>query len=255
MMGALQLIVRADDLGYSEAINYGIEKTVKEGLVRSVGLMPNMPSAVHGLRLMDGTDACIGMHTNLCVGRPCADPRLVPSLLDGNGDLKSSRAYREAWARGEEFTSLDEMVTEIEAQYERFTQLVGKEPAYFEGHAIMSDNLCKGLEIVAARHGLRYSALTPRETGSFCGKPMAMCAMGSMKREYDPRACLKEAVAAARRDMPNVFVCHPGYLDEFILKSSSLTINRTKEVTMLTDPAIREWLVEQRVELISYADI
>lgn len=43
-----KLIIRADDLGYSEAVNRGIEKTVREGVVRSVGLMPNMPTAASG---------------------------------------------------------------------------------------------------------------------------------------------------------------------------------------------------------------
>ena len=28
------IMVRADDLGYSEGINYGIEKSVKEGIIK-----------------------------------------------------------------------------------------------------------------------------------------------------------------------------------------------------------------------------
>ena len=48
-----QLLIRADDLGFSEATNYGIFKTVKDGIIRSVGLMPNMPSAQMGYDLID----------------------------------------------------------------------------------------------------------------------------------------------------------------------------------------------------------
>ena len=33
----MKLIIRADDIGYSEAVNYGIEKSVKDGLIRSAG--------------------------------------------------------------------------------------------------------------------------------------------------------------------------------------------------------------------------
>lgn len=78
-MPNIRLIVRADDLGYSEAVNYGIEKSIKDGIVRSAGLMPNMPAAAHGLRLLEGTGACIGQHTNPVPAvsgtyRPC--PRL-----------------------------------------------------------------------------------------------------------------------------------------------------------------------------------
>ena len=40
-----QILVRADDLGYSRGVNYGIMDSVRHGIVRSVGLMPNMPEA------------------------------------------------------------------------------------------------------------------------------------------------------------------------------------------------------------------
>lgn len=47
-----KLIIRADDLGYCEAVNYGIEKTIRCGLVRTVGLMTNTESAGHGVHLL-----------------------------------------------------------------------------------------------------------------------------------------------------------------------------------------------------------
>lgn len=252
----IQLILRADDVGYSEAVNYGIAKTVKEGLIGSVGLMPNMPSAAHGLALLEGTGVCIGQHTNICIGRPCADPARIPSLLDEKGFLKSSRTYREAWKKGECFTVLEEMVLEIEAQYQRFVQLTGRQPQYFEGHAVLSKHLMQGLEIVAQRHGLKYNNMYPGdETGTFGGRPVAACPMRSMEPDYDPVQSLKDAVLHARTDMPNVFVCHPGYLDAYLLRSSSLTVNRTKEVEMLCDPAMRSWLEEHDVQLLRYSDL
>ena len=253
----IRLILRGDDVGYSEAVNYGIEKSVKEGLIGSVGVMPNMPAAAHGLRLLEGTGVCIGQHTNICIGKPCADPARIPSLLDENGNLKSSRQYRAAWKNDECFTVLEEMVLEIEAQYQRFVELTGRQPDYFEGHAVQSQHLMQGLEIVAQRHGLKYNNMYPGDAvGTFGGKPIAACPMHSTDPgEYDPARCLKEAVAHARTDMSNVFVCHPGYLDAFLLRSSSLTVNRTKEVEMLCDPEIRRWLDEQGVERITYNDV
>jgi predicted glycoside hydrolase/deacetylase ChbG (UPF0249 family) len=252
----IKMIIRADDVGYSEAVNYGIEKSVKEGLIGSVGIMPNMPSVQHGLNLLKGTGVCLGQHTNVCLGKPCANPDRIPSLLEENGEFKSSRAYREAFARGEDFVVLDEIVIEIEAQYMRFKELTGQEPDYFEAHAVTSKNLYKGLEIVAEKYNLRYSNMSPMDTiGTFAGKPIAACPMGSMSTEYNPEKCLKESVENAHTDIPNVFICHPGYLDAYLLRSSSLTINRTKEVEMLCDPSMRAWLREQDVELITYRDI
>ena len=252
----IQFVIRADDVGYSEAVNYGIEKSVKEGLIGSVGVMPNMPSVEHGLKLLEGTGVSLGQHTNVCLGKPCADPVLISSLLNEKGEFKSSRSYREAFQRGEDFVILDEVVIEIEAQYERFKALTGQEPDYFEAHAVMSKNLYQGLEIVAQRHNLRYSNMSPMdEIGTFAGKKVASCSMGSMLPDYDAVQCLKDAVLHAREDMPNIYVCHPGYLDDYLLRSSSLTINRTKEVVMLTDPQVKAWVEEQDVELLTYRDI
>lgn len=251
-----RLIIRADDLGYSEAVNYGIAKTVKEGLTGSVGVMPNMPAAAHGLKLLENTDVCLGLHTNVCLGLPCADPEQIPSLLDGQGHLRSSRDYREAKKRGGEFARLEELVVEIEAQYQKYVQLTGRQPEYFEAHAVASENLYRGLEIVAEKHGLRYSNVSPAdEIGSFAGNPIAHCPLRSMEPSYDPWKCLREAVETMKEDMPCVFVCHPGYLDAFLLGSSSLTVNRTKEVEMLCDPKVRQWLAQESVVLCRYRDI
>ena len=63
----MQFLVRSDDLGYSEGVNYGIEKALRFGLTRSVGLMVNMPAALHGVALMKDLPVCIGQHTNMCV--------------------------------------------------------------------------------------------------------------------------------------------------------------------------------------------
>ena len=52
-----------------------------------------------------------------------------------------------------------------------------------------------------------------------------------------------------------MFVCHPGYLDDYILRTSSMTIARAKEVEMLISPSIKRWLEEYEIEVISYDDL
>lgn len=133
-----QLLIRADDLGYSYAVDLGIARSVDEGLVCSVGLMPNMPEAEHGWSLVADADIAVGQHTNVCLGKPCADPALIPSLLDENGEFHSSRTFREHFKRGEELIDFDEACIEIRAQHDRFVEIVGREPDYFEAHAVMS---------------------------------------------------------------------------------------------------------------------
>ena len=51
-----KMLVRADDLGYSEAFNYGLARAVKSGIVRCVGVMPNMEWAEHGVQQLTYAD-------------------------------------------------------------------------------------------------------------------------------------------------------------------------------------------------------
>lgn len=251
-----RLIIRADDLGYSEAVNRGIEKTVREGLVRSVGMMPNMPEAEPGWRMIADCDIAIGQHTNLCLGTPCADPASIPSLVDENGQLLSSRAFREAFARGEELATVEDMATEIEAQYLRFREIVGRDPDYFEAHAVASKSLNEALGRVAEKYDLPFLELYPETlSGFFKGNPVRILPMYASPEDYDAIAWFKQDVEELDDEMPGMFIGHPGWLDDFILRNSSLTINRTREAVALCSPELADWLATQDVELLDYREL
>lgn len=248
-----KFIIRADDLGYSEGVNCGIAKSAIHGLVGSIGVMPNMPSVEHGLKLLEGHKFCLGLHTNICVGKPITDPEKIPSLVNEKGEFKSSHEFRTA---KEDFVNLDEVIMEIEAQYKRFVELTGQQPRYLEGHAVMSNNFFKGLEIVAKEHGVKYSGV------SFDGTPVRIgntdvhiCNMKSMLPDYDAEQAIREAVESAEEGSTNLYVCHPGYLDEYILTHSSMTRARPKEVAMLCSPYIKKMLEEAGVICITYDDL
>ncbi len=252
-----RILVRADDLGYSEAVNYGLAKSVKEGIVRSVGVMPNMPSAEMGLELLRGEDVCLGQHTNICAGFPLTDPERIPSLVQESGEFKPSRDYMRAFREGHEFVDLDEAILEIEAQYERYLELVGEKPHYFEAHAIASRTFAKALAMVAEREGLDLLALPEDFSGptTFRHTQLYM-SMDSMKPGYDPYASFKrDALRDYSEHALCMFVMHPGYLDHYLLTHSSLTIPRTQEVAMACDPAIRAWMVEHEVRVVTYDDL
>lgn len=254
-----QLLIRADDIGYSYAVNLGIARAVNEGLVRSAGLMPNMPEAARGWEWVKDSGLAIGQHTNLCLGTPCADPKLIPSLLDEKGQLKSSRAYREAYKEGREIVEYHELVIEIEAQLDRFRQIVGKDPEYFEAHAVMSNNLFAAIHDVAERHGLKEQPMSFDPTVELtCGSTTVhmVCEDLLPPEQYDPIAMVKRVMSGMADGETYVLVFHPGYLDAFILENSSLTVNRTKEVDALIDPVLRAWLEEQEdLRLVTYRDL
>lgn len=252
-----RLLLRADDLGYSDGVNCGIAAVVDAGLIRTVGIMTNMPLAASGLARLKADGLCLGQHTNICTGLPLTDPARIPSIVEGNGRFKTSAAYREAAGRGEDFVVLDEVLLEIEAQYQRFLELVGRKPDYFEGHAVASPTFFRGLEIVAERHHLPYFAMgAPGEPVWFRStKVLSYIPEDFSAYEKDPYMFLKRAVASADEDSCRLMVFHPGYIDAYLEDHSSMTEARIREVDMLIDPAVAAWIAGQDVKLVTYADL
>ena len=251
-----QLLIRADDLGYSYAIDLGIARTVSEGVVRSVGLMPNMPEASRGWSLVARADIAVGQHTNLCLGKPCADPALIPSLLGPDGCFRRSREYHTAWAAGVEPIDFDEACIEIRAQRELFVQIVGREPDYFEAHAVRSNNLYRAIHEVAGELGLKEQPLPLDVPTVRCGATEVRLVMESMRADYVPARDIRRAIEDMADGQTVVLICHPGYLDEFALATSSLARARAQEADLLVDPAFSAWLnTIDDLRLIDYRDL
>ncbi len=247
-----KLLVRADDLGYSEAFNYGLARAVKSGIVRCVGVMPNMEWAEHGVRLLDGTDVIFTVHANICQGRPITDPKLVPSLVDENGFFKDKSLYREA---KEDFVVLEEVILEVEAQYQRLVELTGKEPYMVEAHAVPSNNFNKALAIVNQRHGLQSMGFDPAR-GPKIANTYLKFSMDSGNPDYNPFESLKKAASQPMaEDEACLMVLHPGYVDEYVLTTSYITTARALEVAMAINPEVPKWCEENGVKLLTYADL
>ena len=247
-----KLLLRADDLGYSEAVNLGIEKSIRQGLIRSLGVMVNMPATLHGVDLIKDCDIALGVHVNICAERPLSDPDLIPSLVDENGHFKSSQTYR---STTDDFVVFDEVIIEIEAQYHRFLELFGRKPDYFEGHAVASAQFFKGLEYVAKKHQLKYSGFPVDDKPIQVGHSLVAFHMESLQPNYDPFVLLQKMVASASDEVVQMGIFHPGYLDQYILTHSSLLQDRCLEVEVLTNPATRSFLEQAGVNLIDYRDL
>lgn len=245
-----RLIIRADDLGFSEAVNYGIARTVRDGIIGSVGVMVNMEATVHGVDLLRDLPCCLGLHGNVSVGRPICSPEQVPSLVRPDGEFHTSRDYRGA---SEEFATVEDFCRELTAQYHRFLELFGRKPSYFEAHAVSSRNLSIALEQVAAEQGLFYQPCFSDFTLN--GVDVTNTHMRSMEPDYDARAAIRQELSKCADGGCYLYVCHPGYLDDYLLKHSSLTVPRVDEVEMLCDPETRAWLAENDFKLITYDEL
>ena len=79
--------------------------------------------------------------------------------------------------------------------------------------------------------------------------------MESMTPGYDPKRCLMNLEFHEGEREADLFVCHPGYLDAYVLKESSLTVLRAMEVEAVCSKEVREWAAARQIRLISYDDI
>ena len=242
-----ELIIRADDLGYCEAVNYGIEKTIRYGLVRTVGLMTNTESAEHGVHLLKDYDICMGLHVNICVGYPLSNRQNVRSLLQENGEFKTAGQYRGA---SEDIVDYEEALIEVTAQYKRYVELTGRRPSYIDIHSVSSDNLEAAVKKIAAKEGTDYLPLRFNEPVCFRGQKLTIH-MDSIFPGYDSFESLKTAVSESSDDSISLMICHPGYVDEHLRKTSLLVMQRPAETEMLTSAVTIEWLKNNHVCLIT----
>jgi len=80
------LIVNADDLGWTAGVNRGIAEAHRNGIVTSASLLANGRAFEEAVEFARATrDLGVGVHLNLSDGPPVAPREAVPSLLNASG--------------------------------------------------------------------------------------------------------------------------------------------------------------------------
>ena len=247
----MKMIFRGDDLGISEGVNYGLLKSIQDGALSCVGIMPNMESARHGYQLIKDIDICLGQHTNICLGKPISNPALIPSLVNDNGEFYSSHDINH---RQEDIIDILECELEIEAQLKRFIEITGKKPEYFEGHAVFSKNYLQALENVAKRHHLFYD--NPMDPNWHKQHHMYSLDFFSFDEKglYDPYTYFESQLANIQKNECSIVVFHPGFLDQYILERSSYTLIRPMECEFLCSQWLKDWLEKYHIQVVNFRD-
>ena len=82
------LIVNADDLGWTEGVNAGIAEAHRNGIVTSASLLANGAAFGAAVELARSTAGLgVGVHLNLSDGAPAAPRELVTSLTNDAGEF------------------------------------------------------------------------------------------------------------------------------------------------------------------------
>lgn len=256
----MKLIVKGDDLGFTQGVNIGMAKAAMDGVLTCCGLMPNMEFAAEGVELMKRfTHVSIGQHTNIVTGKPISSPELIPSLVDEFGNFKRSSVYREAMLNGEDIVNYEEALHEIRAQLQRFIQLTGHKPSYLEGHATSSTNFKKALIQVADENKIVHINYDGENRYGIKRVNMPVYSKNFMyniesQRDFNAVQYFMKDASVLDHELAMI-TFHPGYVDFDILKNSTFSVIRAVDLHAICSNEVKEYLKNNKVELINFRDI
>ncbi len=229
------LIVNADDFGRTRGINAGVLESHRRGILTSATLMVAYPAALEAATAMvEHSDLGVGLHVALTGGPPVLPPERLPSLVDSLGRLPRG-------PDGLGDADPVEVEAEVRAQLERFRRLTGRLPTHLDGHhhCHRVPVVREAVVAVASEHGLPV-----RDAGSGIRARLEEAGLATTDR-FEDRFYAEEArldvlleILAGLEPGTTEVMCHPGIVDEELLAGSTYTVDREREVEILTHPEV-----------------
>src|SRR5258708_4636961 len=148
------LIVNADDLGWTDGVNRGILEAFHNGIVTSTSLLANGAAFAGGVETARSAAGLgVGVHLNLSNGRPVADQEIVTTLVNNDGEFTGGpESLLLRRARGG--LSLAEVESEWDAQIQKIRD-AGIEPTHLDGHKHV--HMLPGLFEIALKLAKRHA--------------------------------------------------------------------------------------------------
>lgn len=84
------VVINADDLGITRAVNAAIETAYRDGILTSASIMANMPAFEHAVNgtLARNPQLGVGVHVTLTSGAPVSRPADLPLLVNASGQFR-----------------------------------------------------------------------------------------------------------------------------------------------------------------------
>ncbi len=269
--GTKLLIVHADDLGETHAVNAAALKALQGGTINSASLMvpcPWFPEIADYAK--SHPDADFGLHLTLTSERvyyrwgPVAPADKVPSLVDQNG------YFHHEWKEGQHIDAR-EVEIELRAQIERALAM-GVRPTHLDSHQYRL--IMNGKELfdtmLRVAHEYKLPVFVTRDW--FADHPYLPTSLGpsdivldhtvTIEPEIPPEKWAEFYVTALNNLKPGVteFVIHPGYDDDELRaatreRSTWGSAWRQRDYDFFTSDQFREILAQQKIKLITWREL
>jgi chitin disaccharide deacetylase len=284
-----RLIVNADDFGYTSGVNHAIVEAHTRGVVTSSTLMANGTSFAEAVQLAKTIPALsVGCHVVLTDGDPVLAVGQLPSITSAAHFRDGMVEFAARAIAGG--MDADQITAEATAQIRKI-QSAGIAVSHIDTHkhTHLFPKILRPLLRAAADCGVRavrnpFGPRLPLRSSHLLTRPSLWTRhvqvrilgafAGKFREAVDregfatPDGTLGIVVTgvldetlfyAIARSIPEgtwEFVCHPGYNDADLQTAKTrLRESRETELRVLTLPAAREVLAQQRIELISYHDL
>jgi predicted glycoside hydrolase/deacetylase ChbG (UPF0249 family) len=264
-----QLVVNADDLGLTSAVNDGIFDAHDLGILTSASLFASAPATGDAIRrARTRISLGVGAHLTLVDGAPVLPAQSIPTLVTGDGRFRRSwRPFIVACLRGR--VLLDEVERELSAQIERLID-AGIRLTHLDTHKHV--HLYPPVFAIVARLAARFGipvVRVPYEPGSWMNAMLWFWAqhnyrvarslglrtphfVGRLATGVLTHPALHAMFQAARPGVTELMV-HPGYVDDALRRMPTrLVESRLEEVALLCSMEARALLVGERLQLVRH---
>lgn len=242
-----KLIVNADDFGLSEAVNYGIISAYRNGIVRSTTIMPGMPAFEHGIKLLkENPGLGCGVHMTLSLNKPVLNSH--KTIIDENGNFYKritnelveekfdlNEVYEEFCSQIDKVINSGVRVDHLDSHHHVHT-LVSLKPVIKRVVEKYQLPIRGGFEEV-----LDYNKVIPM-TESFYGS--------NVTEDY-----FEKRIDELRKYDVIDIMCHPAFIDEYLMNSTSYAMQRIKEYSILTSSSVKEFLNKNNIGLTNYSKL
>jgi hypothetical protein len=269
--GTKLVIIHADDLGETHAVNAAAIKTLDTGAINSASIMvpcPWFPEMADYAR--SHPEADLGLHLTLTSERvyyrwgPVAPTDKVPSLVDRNG------YFHHDWDAHQQINPKD-VETELRAQVERALAM-GVHPTHLDSHQYRLIMNGKDLFDVMLRVAHEYQLPVFVTRDWFADHPYLESSLGPGDIVLDHTVTIDPDVpaekwadfylAALKTLKPGVteFVIHPGYADEELRAATRERDTwgaawRQRDYDFFSSEQFRQILVQENIKLVTWRQL
>jgi chitin disaccharide deacetylase len=239
-----RLIINADDLGYDPAVDVGLLRALRTGVVTSATLMVNTPYSAEAAAAARGL--AVGLHLNLARGRPLSTGVPPSQLLQGG--------FVEARASALPVQAVE---AETRAQLALAEKLLGQRPTHLDVHKHLHRhaNVLSAVAAVAQEESLPVRALDAAMREELRAHGVATTDFFLGEAGGEAYWTLQRFLSAlqALQEGTTEWMCHPGEPPSAVV--SGYALQRRVELQTLTSPEARAALEGAGVVLCDFGTL